>query len=115
MGTWEGVNVTIHKYGGLQFNVGRKEIGHVHGNGVLDLLLDRQTMLYLVNHRLAHEHHTFRNSGWVTYYIRSEGDYALAIRLLKTGYSWRKNKENKLQNFAQEPALIRRRPLPTTI
>lgn len=30
---WEGVRVVMHKYGGMQFNAGKKELGHIHGNG----------------------------------------------------------------------------------
>ncbi len=41
--SWNGISVTIHKYGGVQFNYKSKEIGHMHGNGMVDILLDRKT------------------------------------------------------------------------
>lgn len=31
--SWENTTVSLHKYGGLQFNFKKHEIGHLHSNG----------------------------------------------------------------------------------
>lgn len=84
--TWPSVNVSIHKYGGRQFNLHQKEIGHVHSNGVLDLIFDRATKAALVRSCSAEEHHVFKDSGWISFYIRSERDLDKALELLALSY-----------------------------
>jgi Family of unknown function (DUF5519) len=83
---WENVNVSIHKYGGLQFNVGKREIGHIHSNGLLDILLDQGQKLELVSKGLAEEHHVFKKSGWISFYIKREEDIDKAISLLRISF-----------------------------
>ena len=34
---WDGVEVSPHRFGGVEFRVGLREIGHVHADGVADL------------------------------------------------------------------------------
>lgn len=83
---WPSVNVSIHKYGGRQFNVNQKEIGHVHSNGVLDLIFDRTTKDAVLRSCAANDHHVFKNSGWISFYIRSEKDVDKALELLALSY-----------------------------
>lgn len=67
---WPGVSVSLHKYGGIQFNYQGRELGHVHGNGLADILLNKSKAKALVADHKALPHHTYKNSGWVSYYIR---------------------------------------------
>ncbi|MDP9077129.1 MAG: DUF5519 family protein [Bacteroidota bacterium] len=84
--TWPGTSTTVHEYGGLQFNFQGKEIAHIHSNGLLDMLLSRKIKeQYLAEGRIT-DHHTFRNSGWISFYIRDFGDADYALELLKTAY-----------------------------
>ena len=39
--SWPGVTTKIHRFGGTEFNFGRREIGHLHGNGLLDIPFTR--------------------------------------------------------------------------
>lgn len=82
--SWDGVWVSLHKYGGRQFNYCDKEIGHVHSNGILDIRMSRSLKVPLIASGLAKEHHLFKNSGWISFYIRSEGDLVKAAKLLQT-------------------------------
>ncbi len=34
---WPGVTVGPHRFGGIEFRVGRKELGHLHGDRLADL------------------------------------------------------------------------------
>jgi hypothetical protein len=84
--SWKNTESTLHKYGGLQFDVNGKEMGHVHGNGLLDVLFNRVVAAELIAQHEAKEHHVFKNSGWVSFYIRSEKDKADALNLLRRSY-----------------------------
>lgn len=84
---WNDVTLRVHKFGGIQFNYKKKEIGHIHSNGILDILFSIKTKKYLIQQGHALEHHLFKKSGWVTFYIHSEGDIEKAIWLLKLSYS----------------------------
>jgi hypothetical protein len=81
--SWKNTSVQIHKYGGVQFNVGTKELGHIHGNGLLDILFSRSVKSQLIQEGRVKEHHTFKNSGWATLQIENTPDKDLAIELLK--------------------------------
>ena len=79
----QGVDVSLHKFGGRQFNYGRKEIGHIHSNGILDLLFSIKMKKNLLAEGRIADHHVFANSGWTSFYIRSEQDVDKAVELLK--------------------------------
>lgn len=35
--TWEGVTASPHRFGGTEFRLGRREIGHIQGNRYLSI------------------------------------------------------------------------------
>ncbi len=39
--SWQNVSVHPHRFGGKEFKFGKAEIGHVHGNGTVDILHSR--------------------------------------------------------------------------
>lgn len=84
--TWENTTSVIHKYGGMQFNYRDKEIGHIHSNGLLDMLLSRSLKESLMQQgRMAH-HHSFINTGWISCYMHNADDKAYALKLLPMRY-----------------------------
>jgi hypothetical protein len=83
---WPGMKITLHKYGGFQFNVYDKEIGHMHSNGVVDILFDLKTKQQLLSESALQDHHTFKDSGWVSFYIRKKDDAEEVISLLKLSF-----------------------------
>lgn len=86
---WDQVSVSIHKFGGTQFNRGKDEIGHLHGNGLLDVLLTRQIKTSLMENPLILEHHIFKDSGWISFWVKTPTDRDLAITILKHAYTLR--------------------------
>jgi len=84
--SWEGTNVSLHKFGGTQFNYGTKEMGHLHSNGLLDILFNRRAKQELLASGKAEIHHVFKKSGWISFYIATENDLANAKFLLKRAY-----------------------------
>ncbi|WP_165953092.1 luciferase domain-containing protein [Pedobacter changchengzhani] len=83
---WNGVTISLHKFGGTQFNYGKHEIGHLHSNGILDILFDKKTKAELIATGKAKAHHVFNNSGWISFYIEKKDDLPDAISLLRMRY-----------------------------
>ena len=87
--SWNGVNSKLHKYGGIEFSFHGKELGHIHSNGLLDILFSLEIKKKLLHKGLADHHHKFPDSGWISFYIRKEGDENRAVQLLKYSYQVR--------------------------
>ena len=90
---WEGVNVRMHKFGGLQFDYKKAEIGHLHSNGLMDISFSRVMKQKLIDEGRVSSHHVFNNTGWISFTLRSKDDVNYAIRLMKVSYDHKRNKE----------------------
>jgi hypothetical protein len=86
VGGWPGVNIGLHKYGGLQFNYHKTELGHVHSNGLLDIRFSRAIKAQLLADNRVTDHHVFTNSGWISFHIRNDDDMQYGISLLEIAY-----------------------------
>src|SRR5260370_14222963 len=42
VGSWPGVSSLPHRFGGVEYRYGRKEMGHVHGDRLADLPMPRR-------------------------------------------------------------------------
>ena len=84
--TWRGTSTSLHKYGGTQFNYGQKEIGHIHGNGLLDIRFSRAVKAALIKQSKIDDHHVFKNSGWISFYVKTLDDVVYAKKLLEMAY-----------------------------
>lgn len=83
---WPGVESIPHRFGGLEFRVDRREIGHVHPNGMLDVPFPMRVRRDVVAAGRAEAHHMLPNTGWVTFRIRTEHDLPAAVALLRMNY-----------------------------
>ena len=86
VGSWEGVEFSPHRYGGLEFRVGRRELGHLHGDRFADLPFPISIRRSLVQEGKADVHHILPNSGWVSRRIRSTADVMDVIELFRLNY-----------------------------
>lgn len=89
---WEKVNLGLHKYGGVQFNYNNRELGHIHGNGLLDMLLNLTLKQQLKQDGKILDHHVFKDNGWISFYIKTKADKDYALRLLKLSYQLQQQK-----------------------
>ena len=80
---WQHVSVQPHRFGGVEFQFGDAEVGHVHTNGIVDIPFPRSIHDSLLADDLAEEHHWVPNSGWVTFQMRSEEDLSHALWLMR--------------------------------
>lgn len=83
---WPSVEVVPHRFGGREFRVGRRELGHLHGDRLLDLPFPVQIRRQLVAEGRVVPHHVMPESGWVSFYIRTAADVPRAIELLRLNY-----------------------------
>ena len=60
--------------------VGRRELGHLHGDAVADVRLPSKLQDHLVRHDVALEHH---DSGWVTIPFDTDKGVQHALALLR--------------------------------
>ena len=84
--TWDGVETSPHRFGGTEFRIGRREIGHIHGDTLVDIPFPMKVRDELVTSGLAEPHHILPETGWVSFYLNKEDDIQRAIELLKRSY-----------------------------
>lgn len=83
---WPGVTTGPHRFGGIEFRLGRRELGHLHGNRLADLPFPLLVREQLVAAGKAEPHHVYPESGWVSYYIRDETDVVRVVALFRLNY-----------------------------
>lgn len=84
--SWEHVESHPHRFGGTEFRIGKRELGHIHGNVLLDIPFPKRIRVELVAAGAAEPHHVLPNSGWVSFYIREQEDVDRAVKLLRRSY-----------------------------
>jgi hypothetical protein len=84
--SWSGVAVGPHRFGGKEYRLGRREIGHVHGDYLVDIPFPKHVRNELVAAGLAEPHHILPDSGWISFYIKDTADAERAIALLRRSY-----------------------------
>ena len=83
---WPGVVAQPHRFGGTEFRVRKREIGHIHGDGLVDVAFPKRVRDDLVAAGLAEPHHVLPESGWVSFQIRRAENVDAAIALLHRSY-----------------------------
>jgi len=86
VGSWPDVTIAPHRFGGVEFRVGRREIGHLHGDRLADLPFPIRIREELVAEGRARLHHVMPESGWVSYYMSTPDGAAGAIELFRLNY-----------------------------
>lgn len=83
---WEEIKDAPHRFGGTEFRVGRREVGHVHGDSLVDIPFPLYVRDEVVKSGEAEPHHILPKSGWVSVFLRKPNDVERAIRLLRRSY-----------------------------
>jgi predicted DNA-binding protein (MmcQ/YjbR family) len=83
---WKGVEVHPHRFGGVEYVIGKREIGHIHGDHLVDIPFPKKVRDQIVAAGRAQPHHILPETGWVSLYLRQEVDAEQAIALLKESY-----------------------------
>jgi hypothetical protein len=80
---WPEVEIRPHRYGGLEFRLGKRELGHIHGDALVDIPFPKAVRNEVVAAGQAEPHHILPNSGWVSVFLRKGADVERAISLLE--------------------------------
>jgi len=83
---WSGITSQPHRFGGTEYCLGRREIGHVHGDSLVDIPFPKTVRNELVTAGRAEPHHILPESGWVSIYLRQASDVDRAIELLRLSF-----------------------------
>src|SRR6185503_5092880 len=94
--TWEGMEAHPHRFGGTEFRICRREIGHIHGDVLVDIPFPKKVRDEIIAAGEAEPHHILLDSGWVSFYLRKEGDIQRAIALLKRSYDLALKQKSKV-------------------
>jgi predicted DNA-binding protein (MmcQ/YjbR family) len=84
---WEGVSAASHRFGGTEYKLGRREIGHIHGDHLVDIPFPTKVRDEIIAAGEARPHHVLPDSGWVSFYIDDAADVERAIALLERSYT----------------------------
>jgi hypothetical protein len=84
--SWSGVTTGRHRFGGTEFRVGRRELGHLHDGRLADLPFPLLVRDDLVAAGQAEPHHIYPESGWVSYFIHGEVDVPRVVALFRLNY-----------------------------
>jgi hypothetical protein len=89
--SWPGVQSAPHRFGGLEFRLGRRELGHIHGDRIADLPFPRRVRDELIADGRARAHHVLPDSGWITVSIRLPEEADRAVELFRMAYDRAQN------------------------
>lgn len=86
LAAWEGVVSAPHRFGGVEYRLGSREIGHLHGDHLVDIPFPKRTRDAVVASGRAVPHHLLPDTGWVSIYLRQPDDVERALVLLRESY-----------------------------
>jgi hypothetical protein len=95
--TWEGVISAPHRFGGVEYAIGTREIGHIHGDNLVDIPFPKKIRDEIVQAGDALPHHILPETGWVSFYLREAGDVQKAIALLEKSYQIARKQKIKVE------------------
>src|SRR6185503_1518894 len=84
--SWPGTRETPHRFGGVEFLIGEREIGHLHGDRLLDVPFPRAVHDELSAGGKVQPHHVLPDSGWISFWLEQDADVAEAIAILRRSY-----------------------------
>lgn len=84
--SWDGVSTAPHRFGGVEYRLGTRELGHIHGDHLVDIPFPKKIRDEIVSAGLAEPHHILPETGWVSFYLRKNGDVETVIELLHRSY-----------------------------
>jgi len=101
--TWPGVSKGPHRFGGTEYRLGRREIGHIHGESLVDVPLPRRLRDELIRQGRARPHHVLPDSGWVSVPMRSLEDVPETLSILRHSYDLACIQREKRRSPAEVP------------
>jgi hypothetical protein len=77
-----GLELHVHRLGGVEFVCAGRELGHLHGHGLLDARVGRARAKALLRSGRVRPHHVFPHSVWISFQLESTADVSYALALM---------------------------------
>ena len=84
--SWGKITLAPHRFGGIAFLLGKRELGHIHGDRLVDIPFPKPVRDELISTGQAEPHHILPESGWISCFLKSEADIDHAIKLMRTSF-----------------------------
>jgi hypothetical protein len=102
IGHWDGIEVAPEpRFGGPAFQLGRRQLGHVHDAGergaFADIPLPRTLRDELIAAGRARPHSAMPDSGWLTVPVRTAADLAGAVEVFRLAYDRARRKRRSAE------------------
>jgi hypothetical protein len=91
---WPYVTSEPHRFGGIEFLLNKREMGHIHNEGLADIPFPMKIRDELVNSGRVKPHHVLPHSGWISYWFHNneEENASTVIQLFRMRYEQLKPK-----------------------
>lgn len=101
--SWPHVAAHPHRFGGTEYRIGRREIGHIHGDYLVDIPFPTRVRDEVIASGQAQPHHILPDSGWVSVYLREATDVDRAVALLRLSYQLAARQKGLTPESAAQP------------
>jgi len=91
---WAGVTSEPHRFGGTAWYVGKREIGHIHGDALVDIAFPPEVRDEVVAAGRAEPHHIYPKIG-ISLYLNTPEDVDEAVALLRRSYDLIRNRKQR--------------------
>lgn len=98
-----GVTSAPHRYGGVEFHVKGREIGHLHGDRMADIPFPKKVRDLLIAEGKAQPHHLLKDTGWISYYLHGQADTEPVLELLRLNYRIITDRKAALSSLISTP------------
>ncbi len=98
--SWPQVEAHPHRFVGTEYRIGKRELGHIHGDYLVDIPFPTKVRNEIVAANLAEPHHILPDSGWVSLYLREATDVDRAIELFRRSFDLAIGQKNSQKNHA---------------
>ncbi|HZD81285.1 MAG TPA: MFS transporter [Nitrososphaeraceae archaeon] len=84
--SWPGVTCNPYHFGGVEFRVNKRDMGHIHGEKLADLPFPIEIRKDLIASGKALPHIIYPESRWISYIIHNEEDAPKIVDLFRLQY-----------------------------
>jgi len=84
--SWPGVTAHPHRFGGTEYRLGERVLGHIHGDHLVDIPFPKKVRDEIIAAGRAEPHHVLPDSGWISFYLNESADIEQAIALLRQSF-----------------------------
>lgn len=93
--SWPGVTAHPHRFGGTEYRLLERELGHIHGDRLVDIPFPKKVRDEIVAAGYAKPHHVLPDSGWISIYLNEPADVEQAIALFRQSFELAEKQQSR--------------------